>query len=200
MENDYLTIENVFDILNEKLFENKLPKCIFTLQRKKNCLGYFHPEKFKHKINNDIKDEIALNPDCFHEKDIQIFSTICHEMVHSLQFHFGNNKSKHGYHNKEWVKMMELVGLIPSNTGEPGGKKTGQKMSHYIDEKGKFKKIIDEIIENNKIKWVSQLDIKIKKSNKDKYKFVCPNCNQIAWAKENSLLTCGVCDNEMIIQ
>jgi hypothetical protein len=33
---------------------------------------------------------------------------------------------------------MEEVGLIPSSTGAPGGKRTGQSMSHYIDPDGKF--------------------------------------------------------------
>jgi hypothetical protein len=27
---------------------------------------------------------------------------------------------------------MESIGLVPSNTGLPGGKRTGQQMTHYI--------------------------------------------------------------------
>jgi hypothetical protein len=33
---------------------------------------------------------------------------------------------------------MEEVGLVPSDTGKPGGKKVGQGMTHYVDNKGKF--------------------------------------------------------------
>jgi hypothetical protein len=33
---------------------------------------------------------------------------------------------------------MERVGLMPSSTGEPGGKRTGQKVSHYILADGPF--------------------------------------------------------------
>ena len=28
---------------------------------------------------------------------------------------------------------METLGLIPSDTGRPGGKRTGQRMGHYIE-------------------------------------------------------------------
>ena len=37
--------------------------------------------------------------------------------------------------------MMRAVGLIPSHTGEPGGREVGQKVSHYI-EKGVIAKSV----------------------------------------------------------
>ena len=33
---------------------------------------------------------------------------------------------------------MEAVGLVPSSTGEPGGKKSGQSVTHYIEKGGLF--------------------------------------------------------------
>jgi len=33
---------------------------------------------------------------------------------------------------------MESIGLMPSDTGEPGGKRTGQRMSDYPIEGGAF--------------------------------------------------------------
>ena len=32
--------------------------------------------------------------------------------------------------------MMRAVGLIPSDTGAPGGRQVGQRVSHYIEEGG----------------------------------------------------------------
>jgi hypothetical protein len=58
-------------------------------------------------------------------------------MVHLEQHHFGK-ASRNGYHNKQWAAWMERIGLMPSNTGEPGGKRTGQRMSHYILPDGAF--------------------------------------------------------------
>ena len=44
-----------------------------------------------------------------------------------------------GYHNREWASKMLEVGLVPSDTGQPGGKQTGQHMTHYIDPKGRIR-------------------------------------------------------------
>jgi hypothetical protein len=41
-------------------------------------------------------------------------------------------KCRGGYHDRVWGAKMEEVGLMPSNTGLPGGKKNGQQMTHYI--------------------------------------------------------------------
>ena len=35
---------------------------------------------------------------------------------------------------------MREIGLIPTDTGETGGKETGQKMTHLIDDNGRFAK------------------------------------------------------------
>ena len=72
-------------------------------------------------------DEIALNPAHFKGRSQrEVFSTLVHEMVHLEQHHFGH-PSRAGYHNREWVHWMERVGLIPSATGEPGGRQLGNK-------------------------------------------------------------------------
>ena len=56
-------------------------------------------------------------------------------MVHLWQHHFGERPRK-AYHDKQWAAKMREIGLIPTATGELGGKETGQKMSHLIDETG----------------------------------------------------------------
>ncbi|MDY6980135.1 MAG: hypothetical protein SV201_09650 [Pseudomonadota bacterium] len=42
---------------------------------------------------------------------------------------------------------MKEVGLIPSDTGQPGGKETGMLVSHYIDPAGPFARLCAEIID-----------------------------------------------------
>jgi len=37
---------------------------------------------------------------------------------------------------------MESLGLVPSSTGAPGGKKTGQKMNDYPLKNGIFEKVL----------------------------------------------------------
>lgn len=60
-----------------------------------------------------------------------------YEMVHCWQHCYGK-PSRRAYHNQEWAKKMIAVGLMPSDTGEPGGKQVGQKMLDYPLAKGKF--------------------------------------------------------------
>jgi hypothetical protein len=48
------------------------------------------------------------------------------------------NGIRRNYHNKEWAVKMREVGLIPTDTGQPGGKDTGQKVTHVIEPGGRF--------------------------------------------------------------
>ena len=50
----------------------------------------------------------------------------------------GGAPTRSGYHNREWAARMETLGLIPSDTGRPGGKRTGQSMGHYVSDGGPF--------------------------------------------------------------
>ncbi|MCF8884135.1 SprT-like domain-containing protein, partial [Erythrobacter sp. SN021] len=85
----------------------------------------------------EITDEIALNPAHFaNRKPREVLSTIAHEMVHLWQHHYGSPPRK-GYHDKQWAAKMHEIGLIPTDTGEIGGKETGQKVTHLIEENGR---------------------------------------------------------------
>jgi hypothetical protein len=50
---------------------------------------------------------------------------------------------------------MEEVGLIPSDTGKPGGKKTGQSMTHNIEEKGKYETVFSRLPESYLLPFTS---------------------------------------------
>ena len=54
-----------------------------------------------------------------------------------------------GYHNKAWALCMESKGLIPSTTGQPGGKQTGDAVTHYINPTGLFVKYTKDLLEEN---------------------------------------------------
>lgn len=121
-----------YDLFNDYLFAGTLPSCMITMQRKSRTYGYFAGDRFGVSGGGGTVDEIALNPAHFRVRTTEeVLSTLVHEMVHLWQHRFGT-PSQTGYHNKEWALKMEKVGLVPSDTGENGGKKTGQHMSHYI--------------------------------------------------------------------
>ncbi|MEM9775513.1 MAG: SprT-like domain-containing protein [Chloroflexota bacterium] len=154
-EEIYSTIEGAFNFFNERLFGGKLPPCLFTLQRTYNAAGYYHRRKFREIKGVAYTDEIALNPVHFlhYRGDMEIMQTLCHEMVHMWQVHFGK-PSQRTYHNRQWANKMISIGLMPSHTGQPGGKQTGQQMSDYPMPGEKFEKAFNEWkAAGNTIRW-----------------------------------------------
>lgn len=153
----YAELQTAFDFFNRKLFGGILKMPMFTLQREKRTYGYCSRQRFLGRTSGVLVDEIAMNPAYFAIRTIpKTLSTLAHEMVHQKQFHHGN-PGRRGYHNKEWGRMMEEIGLMPSNTGEPGGAKTGEQMSHYIVKGGAFDLACQELITQEfTLSWVDK--------------------------------------------
>lgn len=82
--------------------------------------------------------------------------TLVHEQCHLYQQWFG--KAGRGrYHNKEWADLMESIGLMPSSTGKEGGKRTGDRMSDYPIEGGRFLAACDLLFSNEfLISWADR--------------------------------------------
>mgnify|MGYP002712981825 CR=1 FL=1 len=134
----YSELQEAFEHFNAALFDGALPPCLITLQRERRTFGYFSRNRFIQRASREQVDEIAMNPSYFGIRSIaETLSTLVHEMVHQWQFHHGQ-PGRRGYHNKEWAARMEAVGLMPSDTGEPGGKRVGERMTHYVIEGGAF--------------------------------------------------------------
>lgn len=135
----YSELQTAYDHFNRELFEGQLSECILLLDNKeKRMYGYYRYKQFVNQ-QGDSCDCIALNPQHFAARDIQeVMQTIVHEMTHMWQYHFGVKHSEKSYHDKEWADKMEALGLMPSDTGRPGGKKTGQNMGDYAIKGGLF--------------------------------------------------------------
>lgn len=152
----YGQLQSVYDHFNQELFDSDLPPCVITVQREKNTMGFFVPERWSN-AKGYKAHEIALHPGHFaNRKLIELFQTMVHEQCHLWQHEFGS-PSRTGYHNQEWAAKMGSVGLIPSTTGHPDGKKVGQKMLDYPAEKGAFKNSCLILVSRNfKFQWVDR--------------------------------------------
>lgn len=152
-EEFYGLLQKAYDVFNSKLFDGSLTNCILTLQREKRCMGYFSPERW---VNADgkITHEIALNPTYFASHTvIEVFQTLVHEQCHLWQHQHGK-PSRRTYHNREWADKMESIGLMPSHNGSPGGNKTGQRMSDYPIEGGRFLAVVRDLTQSGvSIPW-----------------------------------------------
>ena len=136
-EESYGELQLAYDHFNKELFGGNLPPCLFTFQRRKSTYGYFSPNRFAN--DKGVRThEIAMNPSYFAVVPVtKTLQTIAHEMTH-LWHHHNGTPGRRGYHNLEWARKMEEIGLMPSNTGKPGGKKTGEQMDDYIIKGGRF--------------------------------------------------------------
>ena len=206
----YSELQVAFDHFNKELFAGELPPCLITLQRKKRTMGYFSKARFVNHAG-DTTDEIAMNPTYFATDPIEeTLATLVHEMCHMWQDNLGK-PSRACYHNKEWATKMEAIGLMPSNTGAPGGKKTGQQMMDYPIEDGPFivsciswmDRFADQRHGNGAqlVRNVALEAIGVKvveepgdRSNRVKYTHECADGKPVnIWGKPNLKVNCGDC-------
>ncbi|TEQ08246.1 sprT domain-containing protein [Pseudomonas aeruginosa] len=163
-EEAYAELQAAYDFYNDHLFasQERLPACLITYQREKRTMGYFSQARF---IRRDgIKaDEIAMNPDYFAVIPlVEILQTLVHEMVHLWQYHFGK-PSRACYHNTEWANKMEALGLMPSDTGKPGGKRVGQSMNDYVIPGGRFDVATRELLKRGfAISWMDRFPVDVR--------------------------------------
>lgn len=158
-EETYKVFEVAYAFFNARLFEDALPKCLITFQRQSRLMGYVSFNRWKNKRNESI-DELAINPEYFANFPLtEIFQTLCHEMVHIWQAHFGS-PTRNGYHNQEWCQKMIAIGLMPSSTGKPGGNTVGQRMLDYVIEGGPFESAVGDIIQQGfELIWFDTISI-----------------------------------------
>jgi hypothetical protein len=198
----YNSLTTAYDFFNRELFSGSLPPCLLTMQRHKGAFGYFSGERFANTSDpKEVTDEIALNPAHFAtRKPTEVLSTLAHEMAHLWQHHYGEPPRK-GYHDKQWAAKMHEIGLIPTATGEPGGKETGQKMTHLIEKNGRFASAVSKLLgEHPAILYHDRTDNNDptrKKKSASKTKYTCPVCGLNAWAKPDAPLVCGNCQEQM---
>ena len=155
---DYVTLSDCYDLLNESLFGGKLRGCVLTFEDRGQHFGYYRERGFIGRDGGERRDEICLNPRHFlaNTGDLELLQTLVHEQVHQWQFQFGR-PSLRTYHNREWAEKMLSIGLVPSDTGRPGGRMTGQKMADYPDESGKFMRIARELLETKTlVRWYKE--------------------------------------------
>lgn len=206
-------LQKAYDFYNVRLFKpvfgELLPPVMLSLNdnHKNNYLGYYAFDRYIDE-NGTILSLINITPEHLNRSFIKVMSTLVHEMCHHYQYNFGIKKGRRSpYHNLEYARIMERVGLICSNTGQIGGKQTGIQMTHYILEKGKFEKLTLRAPQSLKAPFTlnknvfrredsDQRDDKIK-AQKQKIKYECPLCNIKVWGKPNLEIRCIPCNTKL---
>jgi hypothetical protein len=86
---------------------------------------------------------------------------------------------------------------------EPGGKETGQKVTHMIEQGGRFERACitslaagDAFLYHDRAGDDEAAKTREKRAA-SKTKFTCPACDLNAWAKPEAFLVCGDCAEPM---
>lgn len=213
-----------FSYFNERLFDNTLPDCIITFTQHPLAQGYFCAAAFRDR-NGTVAHEIAMNPSYFHLGDTESFQTLVHEMAHLWRHLHGkrNRKGGHGapgYHDAVWADRMEAIGLMPSDTGKPDGKRTGYHMREYVIEGGPFDLACRELlISGHGVNWRDSRQpfgigdpfadmgepeaaglgpVPPPRRRKTRARFECPICSVKAWSRPSARLACSACDKPLV--
>jgi predicted SprT family Zn-dependent metalloprotease len=213
-------INRAYDYFNATLFHDDLPSCVLTVGESNRKYGG-HMIAWKW-IQNEIDKpyhQIMLSLQSFAYEPKEVYGILVHEMVHLWQFEFGT-PSKNRYHNKEWAFQMQTVGLVPSDTGLPDGRQTGENMSHYIKEAGRYEVAFDKmpkkclyplsivpkrelrkaninVIPRNSEKDKDNMKNRRRRTSTSKLQYLCPKCAQKAYGGKQLSLVCGHCNKVM---
>jgi hypothetical protein len=204
-----------YDTFNRGLFGRSLPQCMITLRTFGRAQGFFSPDRFVNISEVSTVHEIALDPRQFMDRtEIEILSTLAHEMCHLWQQEHGT-PSRSGYHNTQWGQKMVEIGLQPSNTGGPGGKTTGERVTHYIVPGGHFLEVATQLVKSGKapLRWsdiegflmvppdavpgplvglaasVRTKPVSTKAGKRVRYE--CPLCSNHVWGRSDLLVACA---------
>lgn len=213
----YRAWQLAFDFFNDRLFGGTLPAPLFTLTRKRNVLGYFCGGAFRDN-QGGVAHEVSMNPAWFEARgDEGAYSTLAHEMAHLWRHEHGKlnrkgGKGAGGYHDAVWADQMESIGLMPTDTGRPGGQRTGFAVTHYIIENGQFDVACRELlIAGGGIKYRDARNFYQPQpvergparpaARKPRFAlFACTLCDLEAKSRASALLACVSCDVPLVAQ
>lgn len=142
----YDQVQTIANVFNRSLFDSELPPTLLTLAPGLESLGHFSLKRWRGASGQTV-GEIRLNPALFGECSwLQLFQTVVHQQCHLWQ-HTRGTPSRPGYHNSEWATKMRTIGLVPTTTGKPGGRMTGQRVEDYPAPDGLFIRVCADLIQ-----------------------------------------------------
>lgn len=180
-------LEELFDIFNEKLFNNELEKPIISIQSDKSNSYYGWCTTYKAWETTDGESYYEINMTAEHMRRSfeDICGTLIHEMAHLFNLLAGiKDCNASQYHNKNFKIAAENHGLIVEKMGRYGYAKT-----ELNEEMKEFIKTLDYSFDIAR-KPVSKT--KTKKKNPT-LKYVCPWCGSKVYSIRPLNITCDDC-------
>lgn len=186
MFRQYEVLYKAFDLFNEHYFDNELPSCVITLQKKReNNYGHFvsEPTWFNQK-SDDETYEININPINMNRKPVEILSTLLHECVHYYCTLNNLKDIKSNKHSTVYKEVAESNGLHVEYDD-----KLGWAITELTEESIELiKDLIEEYKNDFWYMYVPKKEVK-----KTQFKFICPQCGAKIYGKMETDVYCGQC-------
>ena len=202
--------------------KQKLPEVVFAInERCKTCvLAYVNPEALYDKARAKKLQYLAINPAYLNRDSQEILATICHELCHVYE-HAYIHIPRGGYHDKQWAELMKECGLEPvynnkSKTSvhhkiieggifedfvkqfkEEHGEDFFNIVSYSSEVERQARKALG--LEEGEGEDEGELgpdnaDKPVKKYNRNKIKYACPECKAKVWGKAGLNIYCLYCE------
>ena len=208
-------IEKIARIASTELFEKRLGKPIqdmpiFTVNnRHRNAWGYTSVARVWN-VDGETKREIGITARLLTADIEEIVDTIIHELVHIYALENGIQDVSRGgyYHNKEFKRLAETVGLKCVDCGSAGWNTTPKENEFIIDFICEHN-IEEFLMCSDEMSRVPQMPTQTNTSTasqtattsgtrKNSWKHTCPKCGAIArTGKPSIVLVCGNCMERM---
>lgn len=188
----YHDLHHIVQYMNYRLFGDQLPDCLLALRSGLPSMVCLSQQKVQD-CNVHSSDTLLFNPADFSPSpSVEWLAALAKALVHLWQRYFGT-PSRYGYHNREWATKMKTIGLHPSQTGEHGGRETGDKMRYWIIEGGLLEQVANELIADKvTLRWQQTNLTPTSPRSGKRITYQCPACGLKAWAKHDAALICAI--------
>ena len=192
MYRQYEVLYKAFNLFNEHYFDNELPPCMITLQKKReNKLGDFTVEPIWFNENQDEFYQININPINMNREPEEILSTLLHEVIHYYCTLHKIKDCKQKMHTTAYKEVAESHGLNVEYDDD-----IGWSITSLNDESVELVKDLIVECENDFV----YMYIEKKPVKKTQFKYVCESCGLKVYAKAEKSIVCGECGCELMME
>lgn len=203
----YTKFQTIIDMIEQEFFLSKgkkaFPKIVLALNNRcSSCVvAFVAPDYLFDKKDEEKVQYLAINPKYMQRDISEIVATLCHELCHVYEVAY-IHIPRGGYHTKAWCDLMRGCGLEPIFNN-----KSKTSVHRKIVEGGvfeefckKFDKDFFSIVEysqdmdtNKGEGGADNADKPVKKYNRNKIKYTCPECDTHVWGKAGLNIYCNDC-------
>lgn len=206
-------IEKTFFVGKDK---KKFPRFVFAINNRcKAAVAFVSPDALFDKTDGKKVQYLGINPHYLDRGSAYVLQTLCHELCHVYE-HAYIHIPRGGYHDKQWHGLMTSCGLEPVYMN-----KSKTNVSDKIIEGGEFEDFVKAFEENhpdffNVVEFresvvkgwkeenpnaeadeegamADNADKPVKTYNRNKIKYVCPDCEAKVWGKAGLHIACSDC-------